>query len=149
MGFDEDLTKALANARSETAKLLAEKRNIAPEQALALVSKTSDCRVTQVVDIKKGVHCMSSKDQSKPLTAILPTSETAEYLVTYAGGTDMNKAMDTASWNMIELLQKQKSLSRLDAYSLASMTMDCRVGEMEAPEKGVHCLVPKSMWVKR
>lgn len=149
MGFDEDLTKALANARSETAKLLAEKRNIAPEQALALVSQTSDCRVTQVVDIKKGVHCMSSKDQSKPLTAVLPTSETAEYLVTYAGGTDMNKAMDTASWNMIELLQKQKSLSRLDAYSLASMTMDCRVGEMEAPEKGVHCLVPKSMWVKR
>jgi acetamidase/formamidase len=61
----------------------------------------------------------------------------------------MNKAMDTASWNMIELLQKQKSLSRLDAYSLASMTMDCRVGEMDAPEKGVHCLVPKSLWIKR
>jgi hypothetical protein len=27
--------------------------------------------------------------------------------------------------------------------------MDCRVGEMDAPEKGVHCLVPKSLWVKR
>jgi acetamidase/formamidase len=149
MGFDEDLTKALANAKSETAKFLAEQRKISPEQALALVSTTSDCRVTQVVDIKKGVHCMSSKDTSKPLAAPWPTTETADYLVTYAGNSDMNKAMDTASWSMIELLQKQKSLSRLDAYSLASITMDCRVGEMDAPEKGVHCLVPKSQWVKR
>ena len=57
--------------------------------------------------------------------------------------------MDTASWSMIELLQKERTLSRLDAYSLASMTMDCRVGEMEAAEKGVHCLVPKSLWAKR
>jgi acetamidase/formamidase len=149
MGFDEDLTKALANARSETAKLLAEKRNISLEQAHTLVSTASDCRVTQVVDIKKGVHCSSSKDSGKALAARLPTAETAEYLVTYASSNDMNKAMDTASWSMIELLQKQKSLSRLDAYSLASMTMDCRVGEMDAPEKGVHCLVPKSLWVKR
>src|ERR1700719_673012 len=148
MGFDEDLTKALANAKSETAKFLAEQRKISPEQALALVSTTSDCRVTQVVDIKKGVHCMSSKDTSKPLAASWPTTETAEYLVTYASNSDMNKAMDTASWSIIELLQKQKSLSRLDAYSLASMTMDCRVGEIDAPEKGVHCLVPKSLWVK-
>ena len=57
--------------------------------------------------------------------------------------------MDAPSWSMIELLQKEKSLSRLDAYSLASMTMDCRVGEMESDEKGVHCLVPKSLWAKR
>jgi hypothetical protein len=26
--------------------------------------------------------------------------------------------------------------------------MDCRVGEMDAAEKGVHCLVAKSMWKK-
>jgi acetamidase/formamidase len=148
MGFDEDLGKALANARSETAKLIAEQRRIPPEQALALVSTTSDCRVTQVVDIKKGVHCISAKDE-RPLAAPLPTAETADYLVSYSASSDINKAMDTASWNMIELLQKQKSLSRLDAYSLASIAMDCRVGEMQAPEKGVHCLVPKSLWVKR
>ena len=62
MGFDEDLTKALANAKSETAKFIAEQRKVSPEQAMPMVSKTSDCRVTQVVDIKKGVHCMTSKD---------------------------------------------------------------------------------------
>jgi len=31
-------------------------------------------------------------------------------------------------------------LTRLDAYSLASMTVDCRVGEMDAVEK--------NMWTK-
>jgi acetamidase/formamidase len=148
MGFDEDLTKALANAKSETAKFLAEQRKISPDQAMALVSKTSDCRVTQVVDIKKGVHCMTSKDAGKSLAEPRPTAETPQHLVTSSADADMNKAMDNASWAMIELLQKEKSLSRLDAYALASMTMDCRVGEMDAAEKGVHCLVAKSMWKK-
>ena len=105
--------------------------------------------MTQVVDIKKGIHCITSKDAQKSLLESRPSAETSEYLVTYAANADMNKAMDAASWSMIELLQKERSLSRLDAYSLASMTMDCRVGEMEAAEKGVHCLVPKSLWVKR
>jgi acetamidase/formamidase len=68
--------------------------------------------------------------------------------VTYAADANMNKAMDDASWAMIELLQKDRGLSRLDAYGLASMAMDCRVGEMDAAEKGVHCLVAKSMWKK-
>ena len=149
MGFDEDLTKALANAKSETAKFLVEQRKIPLDQAMALVSKTSDCRVTQVVDIKKGVHCKTLKDANKSLAEPRPTAETPEYLVTSAANADMNKAMDDASWAMIELLQKEKSLSRLDAYSLASMTMDCRVGEMDAAEKTVHCLVAKSMWTKR
>ena len=105
MGFDEDLGKALANARSETAKLLAEQRDVPAEQALELVSTTSDCRITQVVDIKKGVHCLTSKEQ-KPLAVPLPTGETADYLVSHSANGDINKAMDTASWNMIELLAK-------------------------------------------
>ena len=33
-------------------------------------------------------------------------------------------------------------------YSLASVTMDCRIGEMDSPEKGVHCLIAKSLWVR-
>jgi acetamidase/formamidase len=149
MGFDEDLGKALENAKGETAKFLAGQRKIPLDQAMALVASVSDCRVTQVVDGKKGVHCISSKDVDKKLAEPRPSAETAGHLVTAAHGADMNKDMDTASWSMIELLQKQKGLSRLDAYSLASIAMDCRVGEMNAPEKGVHCLVPKSLWVKR
>jgi acetamidase/formamidase len=60
---------------------------------------------------------------------------------------DVNKAMDDASWAMIELLQSEKKLSRLDAYSLASMVMDCRLAAPRAAVKAVHCLVPKSTWV--
>ncbi|OKO77763.1 amidase [Bradyrhizobium sp. NAS80.1] len=149
MGFDEDLNKALANAKAETGKLLAEQRKLPADEAVALVAKVADCRVTQVVDIKKGIHCITSKDAQKSLAENRPSAETPEYLVTHVADADINKAMDAASWSMIELLQKERTLSRLDAYSLASMTMDCRVGEMEAGEKGVHCLVPKSLWVKR
>ena len=52
--------------------------------------------------------------------------------------------MDKASWGMIELLQKDKGLSRLDAYSLASMTMDCRVGEMDAAERACIAWSPRA-----
>ena len=76
-----------------------------------------------------------SRPATKPTT---PVAETAEYLVTTSRGANLNKAMDEASWSMIELLQKAKGLTRLDAYSLASIAMDCRVGEMSAPEARGH-----------
>ena len=59
----------------------------------------------------------------------------------------MNKAMDQASWAMIDLLEKQKQLTRLDAYGLASMVMDCRLAPPTQEQKEVYCLVPKSVWV--
>ena len=143
MGFDEDLAKALENAKVETAKFIAEQRNIPVDQARQMIPRVSDCRVTQVVDIKKGVHCMTSKDASQNLGDTRPTAETGEYLVTFSNNADMNKAADAASWNMIELLQKAKGLTRLDAYALASIAMDCRVGEMEAAEKA------STVWCRR
>lgn len=149
MGFDEDLNKALENAKSETVKILMELRGLSREQATQLMPQVADCRITQVVDIKKGVHCMVPKNASARLSEPRPTAEDAQYLVSYQKNADMNKGMDAASWNMLELLQKQKGIARLDAYGLASVTMDCRVGEMMTPEKGVHCLIPKSIWVKR
>jgi acetamidase/formamidase len=38
-------------------------------------------------------------------------------------------------------------LTRLDAYGLASVAMDCRVGAISDTEKNVHCVMPKSIWV--
>ena len=60
---------------------------------------------------------------------------------------DLNKAMDTASMAMIGLLQEKKGLSRLDAYGLASLAMDCRLGDMSDAKKSVHCLLQKSLSV--
>jgi acetamidase/formamidase len=150
MGFDEDLGKALDAAKSESAKLIAEQRKIATDQAMAVVPGLADCRVTQVVDVKKGVHCMIPKDaaSTRPIPP-RPTAETADFLTTTAHGLDLNQAIDEAARNMIDLLQKGKGLSRLDAYALASIVMDCRIGEMVAADKSVHCVVPKSTWVQR
>ena len=46
-----------------------------------------------------------------------------------------------------QLLESDKKIARLDAYGLASVAMDCRVGAMSDTEKNVHCLMPKSIWV--
>ena len=63
MGFDEDLNKAMVNAVRETVDFLSGQQ-MAPldrYEAYSLASMTADCRVTQVVDIRKGVHCMVAK----------------------------------------------------------------------------------------
>jgi acetamidase/formamidase len=48
---------------------------------------------------------------------------------------------------MIRGLEKHKGLAPLDAYSLASLAMDARLGRLASDEKHVHCLTPKSLWV--
>ena len=63
MGFDEDLNEAMKIATRETVKFLAEQKMVpmSRDEAYALTSMVGDCRVTQVVDIRKGVHCMIPK----------------------------------------------------------------------------------------
>jgi len=149
MGYDKDLNKALTDAKAETVKFLAEQRKLSPDKAAEMMPKISDCRISQVVNIKKGVHCLNPKNVNARQTTEHPAAETPQYLVTSAKDGDLNKAMDTASMAMINLLQEKKKLSRLDAYGLASMTMDCRLGTIADNEKSVHCLVPKSLWVAK
>src|SRR5947209_225868 len=149
MGFDQDLNKAWAQTKSQTIKLLSEVRGISAEQAEKLMPTVSDCRVSQVVNVKKGIHCLSPKDVNAREDMERPTSETAQYLVTHVKDADLNKAMDGASMAMIKLLETEKRIARLDAYGLASVAMDCRVGAVSDAEKNVHCLMPKSIWQAR
>ena len=44
--------------------------------------------------------------------------------------------------------QKLVPLTRYEAYALASMVADCRVSQVVDVRKGVHCMVPKSVFVK-
>jgi acetamidase/formamidase len=63
MGFDEDLNQAMKIAVEQTVTWLS-KQTIVPmsrEEAYALTSIVGDCRVSQVVDIRKGVHCLIPK----------------------------------------------------------------------------------------
>ena len=147
MGFDKDLNLALDAAKTQTVKFLGEQRKLGPEEAEKLVSQVSDCRVSQVVNVKKGIHCMSSKDLKNKSIPERPMTETKDYFVTVNKDADANKAMDGASMAMIELVQQKKGLTRLDAYGLVSMAMDCRLGEMSSAQKSIHCLLPKSLWV--
>ena len=148
MGFDQDLNKAWAQAKTQTVKFLAEQRGVASDAAEKLMARVSDCRVSQVVNIKKGIHCLNPKNARDKEDMERPTKETPKYLVSHAKDADLNKAMDTASMGMIKLLEREKKIARLDAYALASMAMDCRVGTISDAEKNVHCLMPKSIWTK-
>jgi acetamidase/formamidase len=61
VGFDESLDKAMAMAVAETVDFLVKQKGLDPYQAYALVAVAVDCRVSQVVDIRKGIHCMVPK----------------------------------------------------------------------------------------
>ena len=63
MGYDEDLNQAMKIAVQQTVHWLSTQQIVpmSREEAYALTSMVGDCRVTQVVDIRKGVHCMIPK----------------------------------------------------------------------------------------
>lgn len=146
MGFDADLNKAWDWAKAQTVKFLAEQRRIPAAKAAELMPRISDCRISQVVNIKKGIHCLNPKDAKGKEDLERPIRETSKYYVSHVKDADLNKAMDAASAGMISWLQKDKGIARLDAYALASVAMDCRVGAVSESEKNVHCLLPKSLW---
>jgi len=146
MGFDQDLNKAWDQAKAETIKFLSEQRNIAADQAGRLMPTVSDCRVSQVVNVKKGIHCLNPKNVRAKEDMERPTRETPKYYVTHVKDADLNKAMNDASMAMIKFLENEKKIARLDAYGLASVAMDCRVGAVSDAEKNVHCVIPKSIW---
>jgi len=62
-GFDEDLSQAMKIAVQQTVEWLSTQKMVpmSREEAYALTSMVGDCRVTEVVDIRKGVHCMIPK----------------------------------------------------------------------------------------
>jgi acetamidase/formamidase len=148
MGFDQDLNKALEQVTAQTSRFLAEQRKLSPEEAVKLMAKVSDCRISQVVNVKKGIHCLNPKNVKDREDLERPAKETARYYVVHAKDADLNKAMDAASMGMIRWLESNKGIARLDAYGLASVAMDCRLGDVSGGEKNVHCLMPKSLWVK-
>jgi acetamidase/formamidase len=146
MGFDADLNKAWDQAKAETVKFLSESRGVPAAQAATLMAAGSDCRVSQVVNVKKGIHCLNPKNPSVAEDMERPTAETPKYLVVHVKDASLDKAMNDASMGMIKLLESAKKIARLDAYGLASVAMDCRVGAVSDSEKNIHCLMPKSIW---
>jgi acetamidase/formamidase len=146
VGYDRDLNKALDLLRSETVRFIIERDSVPPPRAEQEMLRIWNCPISEVVNIVKGTYCMLPKAKGTKAPT-LPATENDRMFVTLGKDADLNKAMDTASMAMISTLVERKSLSRLDAYALASMTMDCRIAPPRGPDKQVHCMVPKSLWV--
>jgi acetamidase/formamidase len=146
MGFDQDLNKAWDQTKAQTIKFLAAQRKVTDEHAATLMATVSDCRISQVVNVKKGIHCLNPKNVRDKEDMERPIKETPKYYVTHVKDADLNKSMNDASRAMIKWLESERRIARLDAYGLASVAMDCRVGAVSDSEKNVHCLLPKSLW---
>ena len=146
VGYDRDLNKALEILKAETKVFLAETQDMAPEKVDEWMATRFDCRVSEVVNQVKGVFCAIPKHGVKPDRGIRPLKETSHYFVTSASSPDLQTAMNEAAFAMIEQIAERKGLSTIDAYSLTSLTMDTRLGDIADTKKSVHCLVPKNLW---
>jgi len=80
-----------------------------------------------------------------------PRIETKTHWITVGFDEDLLEAMRIATAEAVAFLSDQKMvpMSRDEAYSLASMTADCRVSQVVDIRKGVHCMIPKSIFAKK
>src|SRR6266852_273389 len=80
-----------------------------------------------------------------------PRLETKAHWILMGYDEDLNKAMVVAAREVVDFLSKQKlvTLDRYEAYSLASITTNCVVTQVVNVRKGVHCMIPKSIFTAK
>ena len=77
-----------------------------------------------------------------------PRAETSTHFITMGLHADLDEAVRIATREMLDLLVETKKLSRDDAYLLASAAMDLVVTQAVDGTKGIHALMPKSIFAK-
>ena len=145
VGYDKNLNTAFDILKGETIKLIMELRHVSHEQAEKIMLTTWNCPISEVVNGVQGVYCMISKNTSASRPDLLKT-DNAQFFVTYGKDADLEKAMKIASLDMINKISTSKKISREDAYTLASFTMDCRIAPHLSGDKEVHCTMAKNLW---
>ena len=75
-----------------------------------------------------------------------PFAETDSHWLAIGLNTDLNEAFKTALRNTLDFLERKAGLTRLDAYSLASIGVSFRVTQVVDGNKGVHAMIPKSIF---
>ncbi|HKO05123.1 MAG TPA: acetamidase/formamidase family protein [Candidatus Acidoferrales bacterium] len=80
-----------------------------------------------------------------------PWAETKTHWIFTGFDEDLNAAARIAVENSVNWLAAQQMvpMSRYEAYALTSLVGDCRVTEVVDIRKGVHCMIPKSVFVKK
>jgi acetamidase/formamidase len=76
-----------------------------------------------------------------------PRAETPTHFITMGLHEDLNEATKLAVREMIDFLMTEKHLARDDAYMLASVAADLHITELVDGNKGVHMMLPKSIFV--
>ena len=76
-----------------------------------------------------------------------PRAETPTHYITMGLNDDLNMCAQLAVHEMIDFLVTEKHLSRDDAYMLASVAADLHITELVDGNKGVHMMLPKSIFV--
>ena len=147
VGYDRDLDRAAEVLEEETLRFLGETMGLHGAAARRFAHAQGDCRVAEVVNQVKGLYCRLPRRPGRPLPA-RPVNDTRASLVTHATGAGLMQALNEAAMAMIGRLQAEKGLAGLDAYALASLAMDARLGRQEPGARAVHCLLPRSLWVE-
>jgi len=76
-----------------------------------------------------------------------PRAETPTHYITMGLNEDLNVCTTLALREMIDFLMSEKHLTRDDAYMLASVAADLHITQLVDGNKGVHMLLPKSIFV--
>ncbi|MBO0736582.1 MAG: acetamidase/formamidase family protein [Alphaproteobacteria bacterium] len=75
-----------------------------------------------------------------------PVAETQTHWITLGLDKDLNTAMTLAARNAIEFLATRAGLTRHDAYALCSIAASFRVTQVVDIVRGVHAMIPKSLF---
>jgi acetamidase/formamidase len=78
-----------------------------------------------------------------------PIGETPTHWMPLGLDKDLGNAFRIALENAIEFLVKRAGLTPADAYSLCSMGVSFRVTQVVDVNKGVHAMIPKSLFSDR
>ncbi len=78
-----------------------------------------------------------------------PMAETPTHLITMAFDPDLDDCVVIALRQMIAEITARTGLSREDAYTLCSLAADLRITQVVNGNKGVHCMLAKSLLVQR
>jgi acetamidase/formamidase len=84
--------------------------------------------------------------KNKPLKQ--PRAETPTHFMTMGLSANLDEAAKIATREMLDWIVEMKGLSREDAYMLASAAMDLVVTQVVDGTKGIHALMPKSIFRK-
>ncbi len=83
----------------------------------------------------------------KDLKLRWPRAETETHYISMGIHEDLNEATKMALREMINFLVTEKHLSRDDAYMLSSVAADLSITQLVDGNKGVHAMIPKSIFV--